>query len=70
VREAAGIKPGDRVDARYQPGVGVVIERRANDAQAAFRRQLEEIAERRPLQDGPFAGMTTDEIMRFLRGEE
>ena len=70
VREAAGIRPGDRVDLRYLPGVGVVIERRQDDAQAAFRRQLEDIAHRRPLQDGPLAGMATDDIMRLLRGEE
>ena len=66
----AGIRPGDQVASRYVPGVGIVIERRQDDAQAAFRRQLEDIAHRRPLQDGPLAGMATDDIMRLLRGEE
>jgi antitoxin PrlF len=70
VRDAAGIKPGDRVEVRNVPGVGVVIERERDDAQAAFRRQLEDIARRQPMRGGPFKDMTSDEIMRLLRGEE
>jgi hypothetical protein len=31
---------------------------------------LEEVARRQPMRDGPLAGMTSDEIMRLLRGEE
>lgn len=70
VREAAGIRPGDQVASRYVPGVGIVIERRQDDAQAAFRRNLEDIAQRQPMQHGPLAGIATDDIMRLLRGEE
>ena len=70
VRDAAGIKPGDSVEVRHVPGVGVVIERQPDDAREAFRRQLEDIARRQPMRDGPMAGMTSDEIMRLLRGEE
>ena len=70
VREAAGIQPGDRVEVGHVPGVGVVIERQPDDAREAFRRQLEDIARRQPMRDGPMAGMTSDEIMRLLRGEE
>ena len=36
----------------------------------AFQRCLKEIAGRAPLSAGPFAGRTTDEIMRILRGDD
>ena len=71
VREAAGIRPGDRVTVRPRPEGGVVVERAtAPAANDAFRQRLEAIARRRPLKDGPFAAKTTDEIMRVLRGED
>jgi AbrB family looped-hinge helix DNA binding protein len=65
VRDAAGIKPGDRVELRHVPGVGVVIERRPDDAREAFRRQLEDIARRQP-----FKGLTADELTDLTRGED
>ena len=64
VRDAAGILPGDRVEVRHVPGVGVVIERQTDDAREAFRRQLEDIARRQP-----FKGLTADELTRLTRGE-
>ena len=66
VRDAAGIHPGDRVRARALPEGKVLIERDQPETQQEdFRRKLQEIAARKP-----FRGMTTDETMRFTRGEE
>lgn len=65
VRDAAGIKPGDRLEVRNAPGGGILIERRAEDDVAAFRRQLEDVARRQP-----FKGLTSDELTRLTRGED
>ena len=71
VRDAAGIRPGDRVSVRLRPEGGVIIEREALGAdQSAYLAQLEEIARRRPFRDGPFGTKTTDEIMLELRGDD
>jgi AbrB family looped-hinge helix DNA binding protein len=70
VRDAAGIKPGDRVEVRNLPGGGILIEREAEGKVEAYRRQLEEVARRQPFRAGPFGEMTSDEIMRLLRGDE
>ena len=71
VREAAGIRPGDRVVVRARPDGGVVVERAPDTAGIdAYRERLLEIARRRPLRAGPFADLTTDEIMQRLRGED
>ena len=71
VRDAAGIRPGDLVTVRALPEGGVVVAREAApDETAAFLARLEEIAERKPMKDGPFGANTTDEIMRVLRGED
>lgn len=67
----AGIRPGDRVTVRALPEGGVVVEREsAPDETTAFLACLEEIAERKPMKDGPFGANTTDEIMKALRGED
>ena len=69
VREAAGIKPGDRVEVHAKPGTGVIVrladepDREAREAE--YRARLEEIAKRKP-----FRGYTTDELMRLTRGED
>ncbi|MGO9740083.1 MAG: AbrB/MazE/SpoVT family DNA-binding domain-containing protein [Roseiarcus sp.] len=71
VREAAGIRPGDRVEVRARPEGGVVVERAPASAETdAYRDRLNEIARRRPLSGGPFGDRTTDEIMQILRGED
>jgi antitoxin PrlF len=71
VREAAGIRPGDRVTVRARPEGGVIIERESEPGEgAAFRGRLKALARRRPLAGGPFGGRTSDEIMRLLRGED
>lgn len=71
VREAAGIRPGDRVTVRARPEGGVLVEREvASSEDAAFRARLEALARRSPLAGGPFGGRTADDIMTLLRGEE
>ncbi len=64
VREAAGIKPGDRVDVRHLASGGILIERQEDEV-AAYRRRLEEVAKRQP-----FHGMTADELTRLTRGDD
>lgn len=62
VREAVGLKPGDRVDVRATASGGVYIEKpgRSSDYQA----RLLALAERRLIR-----GITTDEFMEMSRGE-
>lgn len=64
VRDAAGIKPGDRVEVRNAPGGGILIARQTRGDIEAFRRQLREVARRQP-----FKGMTADELTDLTRGE-
>ena len=65
-REAAGIKPGDRVNVRARPEGGAIIEPTMDlILQSAFRARIEDLRRRRPIRD-----MTTDEIMRITRGED
>lgn len=66
VREAAGIRPGDRVSVRARPEGGVLVEREANAReQSDFRHTLTAMARRRPLK-----GFSTEEVMKLTRGEE
>lgn len=66
VREAAGIRPGDRVDVRALAEGGVVIERAKRPAgEDGYLRALEDVSRRKPIK-----GMTTDEIMAMSRGED
>ena len=71
VREAAGIRPGDRVSVRLRPEGGVIVEREPNEVKnQAFLEQLNEIARRKPFLEGPFGEMSSDEIIRHLRGDD
>ena len=66
VREAAGIRPGDRVNVRVRPEGGVIIEAAAAVESAdAYMRRLEDMSRRRPIRR-----RSTDEIMRMTRGED
>jgi AbrB family looped-hinge helix DNA binding protein len=66
VREAAGIRAGDRVKVYARTGGGVIVEREeAASERDAYRRRLEDMARRKP-----FRGFSTDEVMRLTRGEE
>lgn len=62
VRDATGIKPGDRVEVRATAAGGVLIEK-AGEADD-YRERLYALARRRPIR-----GATTDEIMKELRGD-
>jgi antitoxin PrlF len=61
VREAAGIRPGDRVEVRATPR-GVTIEK--PKAMSDYEAGLRALAKRRVIR-----GITTDEIMEMSRGE-
>ena len=63
VREAVGLKPGDKVDVHATASGGVYIEKPG--AAAAYRARLEALAKRRLVR----GAMTTDEFMEFSRGE-
>jgi antitoxin PrlF len=62
VREAAGIKPGDRVDVRPTASGGVLIEKPGTMDE--YEAKLRALAKRRIVR-----GMTTDEFMEMSRGE-
>jgi AbrB family looped-hinge helix DNA binding protein len=62
VREAAGIKPGDKVDVRSTASGTVVIE--PHKAMSDYERQLRALAKRRLIR-----GITTEEFMEMTRGE-
>lgn len=62
VRQAAGLKPGDKVDVRATASGGVYIEKPGR--QSAYLKKLEAISKRRLIK-----GSSTDEIMRELRGD-
>jgi antitoxin PrlF len=66
IREAAGIRPGDRVEVRVRAEGGVVIERVESGAEVDdYLRVLEDISRRRPIR-----GVTTDEVMAMTRGDD
>jgi antitoxin PrlF len=62
IREAAGIKPGDKVDVRSTASGGVYIEKPG--AASAYRKKLQGLD-----RTGFIGGATTDEIMLELRGD-
>jgi antitoxin PrlF len=62
VRDAVGLKPGDKVDVRATASGGVYIEKPG--AQREYRKRLEANSKRRIIR-----GTTTDELMRELRGD-
>jgi antitoxin PrlF len=60
VREAAGIRPGDRVEVRATPR-GVTIEKPG--AAESYKARIMEVAKR-----GVIRGITTDALMEMTRG--
>ena len=62
VRDAAGIKPGDKVEVRATANGGIVIEKPGSTSD--YKAQLYALAKRRVIR-----GITTDEIMEMSRGE-
>ena len=66
VREAAKIRPGDRVNVRVRPEGGVIIEAEAAVKSAeAYIARLKDISRRQP-----FRGFSTEEVMRMTRGDD
>jgi antitoxin PrlF len=66
VREAAKIRPGDRVTVRVRPEGGVIIEAEAAvKSEQAYMSRLEDMSRRRPIRD-----LSTEDIMRMSRGED
>lgn len=63
IRDAAGIKPGDKVVVRLNAAGGVSIGH--PDKASAYEERLRALAKRRIIR----GGMTTDEFMEFSRGE-
>jgi antitoxin PrlF len=63
VREAAGIKPGDKVVVRATASGGVYVGH--PDKASEYEERLRALAKRRIIRDG----MSTDEFMEFSRGE-
>jgi len=62
VRDAAGLKPGDRVEVRATASGGVYIEK--SGAHRSYRERLEALAKERIIRD-----ITTDELMKMTRGD-
>ncbi|WP_158818312.1 AbrB/MazE/SpoVT family DNA-binding domain-containing protein [Methylocapsa sp. S129] len=66
IRDAAGIRPGDRVTVRVRPERGVIIEAEAVvSGEDAYRLRLEDMSRRRPICD-----VSTEDIMRMTRGDD
>jgi AbrB family looped-hinge helix DNA binding protein len=66
VREAAGIRPGDRVSVRVRPEGGVIVEAEAPvKVEDAYRARLEDMSRRRPIR-----GVSTEDVMRMTRGDD
>ena len=74
VREAAGIRPGDRVSVRARPEGGVVVEReparKPDEAALAAARRRIDAAVAGLHRRGIKPAMTTDELMHLLRDDE
>jgi antitoxin PrlF len=62
VRDAVGLKPGDKVDIRATASGGIYIEKPG--ALRSYEERLDALAKRRPIRD-----ITTDEFIAATRGE-
>jgi len=62
VRDAVGLKPGDKVEVRPTASRGVYIEEPRDGR--SYRERLEALANERIIRD-----ITTDELMKMTRGD-
>lgn len=62
VRDATGLKPGDKVDFRATASGGVYMEKPGK--QSAYREKLEAISKRKLIR-----GVNTDDFMKMMRGD-
>ena len=62
VRDAAGLKPGDKVDVRATATGGVYIEKPGKMSE--YEAKLRAVAKRKIIR-----GITTDELMEMTRGD-
>jgi antitoxin PrlF len=62
VRDAVGLKPGDKVEIRATASGGIFIEKPGTSR--SYRERLDALAKRRLIRD-----ITTDEFMEASRGE-
>jgi antitoxin PrlF len=62
VRDAVGLKPGDKVDIRATASGGIYIEKPGTSQ--SYRERLDALARRRPVRN-----ITTEELMEATRGE-
>jgi antitoxin PrlF len=63
VRDAAGIKPGDRVEVRATASGAVIIEKPG--ARDEYKARLYALAREQPIK-----GITTEELMEMTRGDD
>jgi AbrB family looped-hinge helix DNA binding protein len=65
VRQAAGIRPRDRVTVRVRPEGGVIVEAVAScEGASVYLQHLEAVSRRRSIRN-----MITDELMAMTRGD-
>lgn len=63
MRDAAGLKPGSKVESEYRDGKVILTPVRKATGKSDFRRRLEKVRGTMKL------GMSTDEFMKLLRGD-
>jgi antitoxin PrlF len=66
VRDAAGIRPGDKVDVTLAPDGRVTIGRAGKDRELSYREKVEAVRRAAPLR----GFMSADDLMKLTRGDD